>query len=246
MTDLVVYPALSSQQIACWNRLLLLAADLCRVPSALIMQVSDNEIAVAASAETGQTPYKVGDKEHLNIGLYCEHVMESRAMLCVPDATVDPAWRNNPDIKLGMISYLGYPVCWPDGTIFGTICLLDRIENHYLNNTKELMVMFQGVVQDQLALVFEKARLEDTLNQLQDNRAQLTEAVKIAVEKTVQKNHAINSIARDFANVLDELAGSLVMISELPEHHQVQYELTKIVDEVNETAERLMNPMHVH
>jgi PAS domain S-box-containing protein len=28
-----------------------------------------------------------------------------------------------------MISYLGFPVTWPDGQIFGTICVLDRKEN---------------------------------------------------------------------------------------------------------------------
>ncbi len=246
MTNFFSYPELCERQIDRWNRLLLLAADLCRVPSALIMQVGEADIQVAASAETGQTPYQVGDQERLNIGLYCEHVMESRAVLCVPNALVDPVWRNNPDIKLGMISYLGYPVCWPDGKIFGTICILDRVENHYSASINELMQMFQGVVQDQLALAFEKARLEEVLQQLRANRDQLTEAVKIAVEQTVEKTKAMDSRARDFANVLDELAGSLVMISELPEHHQVQYELTKIVDEVNETTERLMNPKRVH
>lgn len=246
MTNLVTYPELCERQIERWNRLLLLAADLCRVPSALIMQVGEGDIKVAASAETGQTPYKVGDTEHLSMGLYCEHVMESRAVLCVPNATIDPEWSHNPDVKLGMISYLGYPVCWPDGKIFGTICILDRVENHYTTSIKELMQMFQGVVQDQLALAFEKARLEEALEQLRSNRDQLTEAVKIAVEQTVEKAKAMDSRARDFANVLDELAGSLVAISELPEHHQIQYELTKIVDEVNEAAERLMNPKRLH
>ena len=37
----------------------------------------------------------------------------------------------NPDIKLGMISYLGVPISWPDGEIFGTICVLDRQSNGY-------------------------------------------------------------------------------------------------------------------
>ena len=246
MNQISFYPELCERQIARWNRLLLLAAELCHVPSALIMRVGNGDIRVAASAETGQTPYRVGDKEHLDSGLYCERVMELQAELCVPDATVDPEWCNNPDIKLGMISYLGYPVCWPDGKIFGTICILDRVENHYSANIKELMQMFQGVVQDQLALAFEKARLEEALGQLRANRTQLTEAVKIAVEQTVQKTNAIDSKARDFANLLDELAGSLVMISELPEHHQIQLELAKVVEEVNEASEHLMNPQRLH
>lgn len=236
----VTYPKPCARQVDRWNHLLSLAAELCRVPAALVMQLGDAEIQVAASAEIGQTPYKVGDKETLNIGLYCEHVMQSRGMLCVPNAITDPAWSTNPDIKLGMISYLGYPVLWPDGKVFGTICILDRVENNYSETVKRLMLVFQGMVQDQLALSFEKLRLEEALEQVRTNRDQLTEAVRIAIEQFVNKTDIMDARAWDFANMLDELAGSLATISELPEHQQIQLEISKIVDEINEASERLL------
>ncbi|MEI7868728.1 MAG: hypothetical protein WCI11_12620 [Candidatus Methylumidiphilus sp.] len=44
-------------------------------------------------------------------------------------ALKDPDWDHNPDIKLGMISYCGLPLTWPDGHIFGTLCILDEKEN---------------------------------------------------------------------------------------------------------------------
>jgi hypothetical protein len=40
--------------------------------------------------------------------------MKTRQSLLVPDALRDEGWKTNPDIKLGMISYLGFPVTWPD------------------------------------------------------------------------------------------------------------------------------------
>jgi hypothetical protein len=237
---LPVYPELSEVQVARWNRLLLLLAELCSVPAALVVQVDTHEITVAASAETGETPYKVGEKEHLNTGLYCEHVINNRVQLCVPDATKDPLWDHNPDIKLGMISYLGLPLLWPDGNVFGTICVLDRKANAYSPKIKELLALFRGVVEDQLALTYEKARVDLTLEQLSASRGQLTDAVKIAVDQVVEKHRALEDKARGFSDVLDELAGSLVMISELPEHYLLQRELLKLVDELNGASTRLI------
>ncbi|MDZ7820881.1 MAG: GAF domain-containing protein [Candidatus Marinimicrobia bacterium] len=37
----------------------------------------------------------------------------------------------DPDIDLNMIAYLGFPVNWPDGEVFGTLCLLDNKENPF-------------------------------------------------------------------------------------------------------------------
>lgn len=166
--------------------------------------------------------------------------MAAREELCVPDAIADPAWCHNPDVKLGMISYLGYPLCWPSGKIFGTICILDRVENHYSEHIRELMQIFKGVVQDQLALAAEKACLEATLAQLQASRSQLTEAVKLAVDQIVQKNEVMGERMHGFANMLDELAGSLVAILALSEPRQVESELSKMVEELNQTSERLL------
>jgi|GEM_PF-4169169 len=51
--------------------------------------------------------------------------------LIVPDARKDELWKRNPDIKLGMVSYIGYPICWPDGEVFGNLCVLENKENPY-------------------------------------------------------------------------------------------------------------------
>ena len=68
--------------------------------------------------------------------------MSSGRELVVPDACVDPAWANNPDIKLGMISYCGLPLTWPDGRIFGTICVLDATRNDYGQLYRRLLARF--------------------------------------------------------------------------------------------------------
>jgi GAF domain-containing protein len=55
--------------------------------------------------------------------------MKTRQPLFVPDALAHEKWNSNPDIELGMTSYLGFPITWPNGDIFGTICVLDNKRN---------------------------------------------------------------------------------------------------------------------
>jgi GAF domain-containing protein len=53
------------------------------------------------------------------------------AELAVPDALADPDWKDNPDVKLNMICYLGYPILTPSKEVFGTLCILDSEARRY-------------------------------------------------------------------------------------------------------------------
>jgi hypothetical protein len=92
-----------------WQEIVNLTAEIMHVPSALIMRVEPPKIKVFVSSETKDNPYERDEVASLNTGLYCETVMKTRQPLLVPDALRDEAWKSNPDIKLGMISYLGDP-----------------------------------------------------------------------------------------------------------------------------------------
>lgn len=105
-----------------WQAVVDLMAQVVGVPAGLIMRLRGAEIEVFLSSHTQGNPYHPGDKEQLwGSGLYCETVLKSKTMLLVPNALKDKNWDKNPDIKLNMISYLGFPIRLPDGTLFGTI-----------------------------------------------------------------------------------------------------------------------------
>jgi PAS domain S-box-containing protein len=133
-----------------WQEIVDLLADILNVPSALIMRVEPPNIKVFVSSESKGNPYEPDEIACLNTGLYCETVMNTRRPLIVPDALQDEAWKSNPDIKLGMISYLGVPVSWPDGEIFGTICVLDRKSNGYSELYLRLLLQWRDVLQADL------------------------------------------------------------------------------------------------
>jgi PAS domain S-box-containing protein len=143
-----------------WQRIVDLMAGTVGVPAGLIMKVDPPQIEVFISSATEGNPYKKGERADLNTGLYCETVMQQRSPLLVPDALQDPQWDHNPDIELGMIYYLGFPLVWPDGEIFGTICVLDAKNNPQASTYKDLLYEFQQIVEGDLRVIFEAAERE--------------------------------------------------------------------------------------
>lgn len=160
---------LPPERLEAWQEVADLAAKLIDVPAALIMRAQAAEIEVLVSSATTDNPYSVGDKEELwGSGLYCETVIKSGAPLLVPDALADPDWDANPDIELGMISYLGYPICGPGGEPFGTLCVLDRKENAYSETARKLLARFRDLVESELGLLCMNAMLQDENRKLAD------------------------------------------------------------------------------
>lgn len=173
-TDVVV----PKSQVDEWQSIVDLMARLIGVPAGLIMRVDGEDIEVFVSSATDGNPYTPGDREHLwGSGLYCETVISKDQRLLVPNALKDPDWDANPDIRLGMISYLGYPITYPDGRPFGTLCVLDAQENEYTEDHVQLLRRLRDLVQSHLALIYmnhqlqgENLRLVDYIGEIQTLR----------------------------------------------------------------------------
>jgi diguanylate cyclase (GGDEF)-like protein len=101
---------------------------------------------ITSSAGTNN-PYTVGGQEPLNKYLYCEKVIRSQQPLHIPDALNDKEWDKNPDINLGMIAYYGVPINWPDGSPFGTFCVLNSRVCSLLPDKKSLIREFAKVIE---------------------------------------------------------------------------------------------------
>jgi len=139
-----------SDIVQTWQEMVDLLAEIMHVPSALIMKVEAPNIKVFVASESKENPWERDEVASLNGGTYCETVMKTRQLLVVPDALQDDEWKSNPDIEVGMISYLGLPISWPDGEIFGTICVLDKKRNEYSEVYRKLMLHCRDVSQAHL------------------------------------------------------------------------------------------------
>jgi PAS domain S-box-containing protein len=130
-----------------WQEFVNLLAEIMHVPSASIMRVDPPHIKVFVSSASKGNPCEAGA---LDTGPYCETVMKTGQPLLVPDALENEAWRANPHVRLGMISYLGFPIGWPDGRLFGTICVRDNKRNEFSEAYLKLLLHFRDMLQADL------------------------------------------------------------------------------------------------
>ena len=168
-------------------------ASIINIPAALIMKLEDEFMEVFISSNTENNPYQAGGKEKWK-GLYCETVIKSQKKLLIPNALKDKDWDKNPDIKLGMIAYLGFPINFPDNQPFGTICVLDNKENSFSPAHEELMLQFKKVIELDLSLMqnFEIKTL-DLSHTISEQQSQLlTKNIELNAAKEKAERKAID------------------------------------------------------
>ncbi|MCY3410796.1 MAG: GAF domain-containing protein [Candidatus Heimdallarchaeota archaeon] len=136
-----------------WQKILDHLGQYFNVPSALIMRVHPEEIEVFLKSQNKDNPYAIGHKEPL-AGLYCTYVMEHNTELYVANALESDVWNNNPDIAVNMISYLGLPLSWPTGQIFGTVCVLDQAPVNIGQTYKNMLFIIQQLINSQLKMIY--------------------------------------------------------------------------------------------
>jgi signal transduction histidine kinase len=227
-----------SEIVSKWQEIVDLLAEIIHVPSALIMRVEPPNIKVFVSSGSEENPYEPNELASLNTGLYCETVMNTRQPLLVPDARNDEAWKSNPDIKLGMVSYLGVPVIWPDGEIFGTICVLDNKGNAYSELYLRLLLQWREVVQADLRwLTALRGELRESEKRYHEVQMELAHANRLAIvgQLTASMAHEVKQpVAATIANAT---AGLRWLDGPAPNVEEARQALTRIVKDGNRSAE---------
>jgi len=176
-----------------WQEITDLLADFLSVPSALIMLTDNEYMEVLISSQSENNPYRAGDKEQW-YGLYCETVIKTQKKLLVPNATADKNWDQNPDIKLGMIAYLGFPINYPNQQPFGTICVLDNKENPFSRQYEKLLLQFKNVIESDIAFLqtynHKLDEYEEQQSNLLNRNLELNRAQK-KLQESEEKFHAL-------------------------------------------------------
>jgi GAF domain-containing protein len=144
-------PTVPEDRLAEWQTAVDSMAERLGVPVGLIKKAEFQRTIVLVANKDGDHSFKRGDAARLDSGLYCETVMGRRRELLVRNALEDPEWAGGRAVKLGFVSYLGYPLLWPDGEIFGTLCVLDREEHSFSPEAQELMVGIKETIERDLA-----------------------------------------------------------------------------------------------
>lgn len=184
-------PDITQAMVGKWQRVVDLTAGIVDVPASLVMKTDPPDHAVLVSSNSAGNPYEVGRSFALNNKLYCYSVLETCDELVVRDAHGDPEWDDNQDLEHGMSFYIGYPLLWPDGSLFGTICVLDKQDNEKAVLYRELLKEFRRVIEGDLVLVVEMAERRRLEGQLQESLEQLEGRVALRTRELEEANTAL-------------------------------------------------------
>lgn len=204
-----------------WQSLLNTAAVICNVPSGLITKLNEDNLEVFLNSQTPENPFYKGDKFDLGFGHYCEKVIGIQKELVVNNALQEPLWEEDARTIIEMKSYMGVPLNWPDGEVFGTLCMLDRKENPfgdiYLNLVKQV-----------------KQHIESDLNLLILNHELLLQNQRIEHLNSL-KSKFLSIIAHDIRGGVSSIEQLLNIM--LSSYDNYSHERTKpILESINQTA----------
>ena len=124
------------------------------VESVLVMQSTPTHMRVEASGGPQEATYAIGAEGRKGAAfadaqeLYCERVVDQDAPLFVRDSTQDAQWAGNEDeVEFGLRNYLGYPLHRPDGSVYGTVCVLHDAARDYSDAERQALEQLRDEAQ---------------------------------------------------------------------------------------------------
>lgn len=153
-------PQLTPEILQQWQVTADVLASVCDVRAALVTRYHGDHIEIIVSSNTPDNPYPVGSSCQAEKKPYCLEVSHVQKKILIPDARKDPKWADSAGVQLGLISFMGLPVFWPDGEIFGTLCLLDDKPNSFSEQVSSIQHHLKISLEASLALLVKEADLE--------------------------------------------------------------------------------------
>lgn len=135
-----------------WQRIVDSLAIFLSVPCVMINRLDPPELEVFRS-NTGQGGLLSAGRRMPMDGLYCTDVAVRRQNLRVNGAESGPRRAGSPASKTGIIAYLGVPLQWPDGVVFGTLCAVDTSKKEWDDKAENLLRTLRDVIESHLYLI---------------------------------------------------------------------------------------------
>ena len=166
-------PEITAEILEKWQRIVDLMGRVASVPAALITRFTDEYLEIFVSSETEGNPFKQHDRAELNTGHYCEEVVKTGYPMIIENALNDPKWQTSPDVELGMTYYYGYPLKWPGGEPFGTICILDSTDSDKTPELTGLLIEFSSIIESDLKSLIERIERDKLISELEKQKGVL-------------------------------------------------------------------------
>jgi len=179
------------------------AAEVARVPMATINLITDARQHQVAAVGFDAAVCRREDS-------MCNAVLHEGRPVVVPDASLDPRFRDNPFVT-GVIGevrfYATHQLVTPNGVVIGTLCVFDTVARQLSDDQERAIVALADRVVDLLELELRTRELGATVSQLELARSELQRSNEQLAAFAGQVSH-------DLRNPLTAVTMSLRMVGE--------------------------------
>ncbi len=164
-----------------------MAARFCDASMAMISLVDDQRCWFKAKVGT--------DAEALpRAGSFCGAAIQRQELLVIPDASLDPRFRNHPLVPDTVGFYTGAPLLMPDGYIIGTLCVLDKRPRELTSDQRQALTALSRQVVS--LLTYRQQGVRDALTGL-FNRRYLVDALQRELHRADRRNEPVSVLILD-------------------------------------------------
>lgn len=152
-----------------WQDIVDLISEITGISTVTIMKLEKEQFEITHAGNSEKSAFKPHDTIKLNqeISSYCEVVANTKQKLEVNNALEDEYWKRSSAVRnKGLISYLGFPLLFPNKEVFGTLCMLDNKENKFDSKIDKLLNQFSEVINTHLELIMKNKQLEKAMSEI--------------------------------------------------------------------------------
>lgn len=145
-----------------WQHTVDLMSELFGAASGTIVQLRQNEFNIVVASLNDENFLKTDVSWPWEMKSFCRTIMETKQSLYVNDAKQDEYWNDAPAVTHGPVeSYCGLPIYWPNGELFGTICVIDNKPTAYQPQLLSLLEQFSNLIMSDLKVYCHYQELKD-------------------------------------------------------------------------------------
>lgn len=205
-----------------WKSMLDLISEITESPGAFVIRSNANgeEIILKSCGNIGMAD--IVNALMPDAVEYGKKVINTHKKLIVNNSLKNDEWKQLPS---GLTAFMGFPIFWPSGHVFGVICIIDKKEQKFWNWSQQLLAQYAAIMQDDLAAALDRQRLneqrhsrahdEEVLRQTEEQFRKIFQSSPAAILITALKDGRIidanDSYLRLFGFKIEELIGSVGM-----------------------------------
>jgi GAF domain-containing protein len=164
--------AIPSQIVDIWQKIVDSLAAFIGVPGVMINRFEPPDLEIFRANSDFNNPIPAGTRMPM-LGVYCLSVAEKRKSMHIADARKDPEWADSPTAQAGIYAYLGFPLLWPRGEVFGTLCAVDTKGHRWEKGYYNILHAFKDSIELDLALVANMEELDKKNRELEFARTEV-------------------------------------------------------------------------